>query len=456
MKKFLIKNKHSSENFSFKSRLFRLFFLAVIVQLIFFSAISCDKEKKVAKSKGYYTCAMHPQVIQPEPGKCPICGMTLTFIETESQEEDDSPHKGHENAESGKSMKKGHKPSKHFRFSVAQKLLLNAQISTVPVHKGKFARVGTYSGHVDYNEDPNHLVIITTKYDGWVEKLYVSKEGQVIRRGQLLLGVYSQKLLAAKEEHLTIFKTMKNLYLSKGKTTEELERDLTLKATRRKLLYLDVPRSEIQSIEKNMVTQRLTYFRSPISGIVVKKEVLQGKFIKAGKQLFQIANLDRLWIFIHIFEKDLPFIKMGDRVEIRAQAYSDKVFRGKIDLIYPFLRQKTRDIPVRIVVGNRKRVLKPGMYVTVEVKSKLRGKVLTIPDISIVYTGNRNYVFVSIGKGKFEVRPIKVYARSQGKTIVSKGLKENELVVANGQFLLDSEASLKEALAKGQMSGHNH
>lgn len=448
MKKFLTKNKYNNEDFLFKSKLFKLFFLCIIIQLIFFLSLACDKSEKVTKAEGYYTCAMHPQVIQPEPGNCPICGMRLTFVQTESKEEDTS-HEGHDQA-------KTDKKSQHFRFSVAQKLLLNAKIATVPVHKGKFARVGIYSGHVDYNEDPNHLVIITTKYDGWVEKLYVSKEGQRIRRGQLLLGVYSQKLLAAKEEHLTIFKTMKNLYLSKGKTIEELEKDPTLKATRRKLLYLDVPRSEIQSIEKNMSTSRLTYFRSPISGIIVKKEVLQGKFIKAGKQLFRIANLGKLWIFIHIFEKDLPFIKMGDRVEIRAHAYGDKVFKGKIDLIYPFLRQKTRDIPVRIVVGNRKQVLKPGMYVKVEVKSKLRGMVLTIPDISVVYTGNRNYVFVSIGKGKFEVRPVEIYAHSQGKAIISKGLKENELVVANGQFLLDSEASLKAALAKGQMSGHNH
>src|SRR6056297_1156471 len=117
---------------------------------------------------------------------------------------------------------------------------------------------------------------------------------------------------------------------------------------------------------------------------------------------------------------------------------------------------KTRDIKVRVVVNNRGRILKPGMYVKVAVESTIPQKVVTIPEQSIIYSGEKNYVFVSHGEGKFEVRPVVVLTRSDGRAVVKSGLKEKEMVVANGQFLLDSEASLKEAMEKGEMTGHQH
>ena len=270
------------------------------------------------------------------------------------------------------------------------------------------------------------------------------------------MGVYSQKILASKEEYLTTYQSLKNSYLSQGKDIKGLIKDPTLVASRRKLIYLDVPSSQITSLEKSGKADRLTYFRSPISGTLIKKNVLQGSFIKSGQELFRIANLKTLWVFIHIFEKDLPFVKKGQQVTIQTTAHPGKKFSGKIDLIYPFLDMKTRDLKVRIVVPNTNFILKPGMYANVKVKSTLPKSVITIPELSIIYSGEENYVFVSLGDGDFEVRPIVVLTRSDGKAVVSSGLSEKELVVSNGQFLLDSEASLKEALQKGQMTEHQH
>ncbi|HON79983.1 MAG TPA: efflux RND transporter periplasmic adaptor subunit [Spirochaetota bacterium] len=430
---------------------------AVMLSLVFITGVmNCKDSGRVSPEEGYYTCSMHPQVIQQEPGNCPICGMNLVFRsagkETKHQVADN--HNGHvPDAEEGRNTGNG----ENFRFSLARDLLQNAEVYTVPAKRGKFIIKKTYSGHVDFNEDPDKLVVITTKYDGWIEKLYVSKEGQRIGRGQKLMGVYSPVILAAQEEYLTTFQSLKAMASARGSAGEGLHNDPTIIAMRRKLQNLDVSMSRIRSLETTGNARRLTYFYSPISGIIVKKTVLQGSFIKAGEELFRIANLRNLWVFIHIFEKDLSFIKKGQRVALHSTAYPERNFTGAIDLIYPFFDMKTRDVKVRIEVPNTGYALKPGMYVNVDVSTTVPGESVIIPELAIIYSGERNYVFVSRGEGEFEIRPVVVGAQSEGRAMISKGLVENDLVVANGQFLLDSEASLKEALEKGNITGtHNH
>lgn len=435
------------------------FLMILFLLSIMLLSLSCSDKGDVTTEEGYYTCSMHPQVIQQEPGECPICNMKLTFVP--AKKEKDSLEKkaehGHGEHNMQKEKEKNQDSNKEsFRFSLAEELLQNARVYTVPARSGSFTRIRSYSGHVDYNEDPDRLVIITTKYDGWIEKLFVSKEGQSINRGQLLMGVYSQQILAAKEEYVAAYVSLKKSYLAAGKSMDELIKDPILVASRRKLVYLDVPDSQISDLEKSGNAERLTYFKAPISGIITKKNVLQGSFIKSGQELFRIANLKTLWVFIHIFEKDLQFIKKGQRVLIKTNAFPDKEFSGTIDLIYPYLDRMTKDVKVRIVVPNYDLRLKPGMFTHVEVKSTLPGQVITIPEFSVIYSGEKNYVFISLGNGAFELRPVVVLERSEGRAVVSRGIDAKELVVANGQFLLDSEASLKEAMQKGQMAGHQH
>ena len=419
---------------------------AIIILSLLIVISGCSESKKVSPDKGYYTCSMHPQVIQQEPGDCPICFMKLTFIPVNKKKKDKKSDKKDQNKKVNEEI---------FTFSIAKELIHNARVSTVAAKKEVFTKTGSFSGHVDYNEDPDRLVIVNTKYDGWIEKLYVSKEGQWVNRGATLMGVYSQKILAAKEEYLTTYKSIKDLYLSKD-SDKDFTKDSILVASRSKLLNLDVTWGQIKKIENDQKVNRLTYYSSPISGVVVKKTVLQGSYIKSGQELFRIADLRKLWVFIHIFEKDIPFVKKGQKVNIKTSSYPGKVFKGRIDLLYPYFNMKTRDIKVRIIVPNPGMKLKPGMYINVDVSTSLGGKVVTIPDMSVIYSGDRNYVFVSLGDGEFELRPVTVITSSVGKAVISKGLKENELVVSNGQFLIDSEASLKEAMQKGKMSGHKH
>lgn len=429
----------------------------------------CKDTKTEPKAKGgYYTCSMHPQVIKQEPGNCPICGMKLTYqevLEEEAHHEHDNTKKTSGNKLSGSmgdmtipdsSEKKTNVPDKkNFNFRLSSTVLLNANIATEPVIKEVFSKKTKYSAHLDYNEGADKLVIVSTKYDGWLEKVFVTTEGQYLNKGQNLFGIYSPKILAAKEEYVTTYNSLKNMYFSQGKNNAALKSDLTVQAARRQLNYLDISESQIRQLETSGKSSRLTYYSSPISGVVVKKDILQGSFIKSGQELIRIADLSKLWGYIHVFEKDLPYIKKGVKVNLKTTAYPDKDFPGRIDLISPFLDPSTRDIKVRIVISNPKRLLKPGMFAEVNIESKLDDESLVIPDTAAIYSGEKSYAFVSLGKGKFEVRPITVLLTSDGKAAVT-GLNENELVVTSGQFLLDSEASLKEALSKGAKVGHNH
>ena len=391
---------------------------------------------------------MHPQVIKQEPGICPVCGMKLTYVEAM----DDPKHKEHAILHENGSGSKKQIKNRHFQFSLSQTMITNSDLATVGVVQKPFSKKAKYSAHVDYNEDMNRLVIINTKYDGWIERLLVSKEGQFIKKGQPLMGVYSPDIIAAKEEYLVVYNVIRSLYGSQKKPVTQIYNDPTLKAAKRKLAYLDVTESQIKRLEKEGKARRHTYYLSPISGVVVKKNVLQGDFIKAGQEILRIANLNKLWVFIHIFEKDLRFIRKGQKVRLKVTAYPEKKFRGRIDLIYPFLDPKTKDIRVRIIVNNQRNLLKPGMFAEVEVELKLPGYSITIPDSTIIYSGEKSYVFVSLGSGKFELRPVQVKILSDGEAVISKGLSKEDLVAINGQFLLDSEASLREVISKGNIA----
>ena len=220
-------------------------------------------------------------------------------------------------------------------------------------------------------------------------------------------------------------------------------------SSRRRLLYFDVPESEIEAIEKSGKAKKTLMIRSPLSGFVIERKAEEGSYIKTGTKVFQIADLSRVWVDAHIYEYELSWIAKGQRAEMTLPYLPGRIFKGTVAYVYPYLQPKTRDLVIRLVFQNPEMELKPEMYADIRIKTVLRGEGLMVPSEAVIRTGQRNVVFVSTGKGKFVPRDVILGPLLDNERVqVLGGLAAGESVVTSGQFLLDSESNLKEAVRK--------
>jgi RND family efflux transporter MFP subunit len=211
----------------------------------------------------------------------------------------------------------------------------------------------------------------------------------------------------------------------------------------------DVSEDQIAQLEKTRQPQRTLRVDAPIDGIVVEKNVVQGQMVEAGMRLYRLADLGIVWVQSQIYEQDLSLLKLGQEAEVSLSYLPDRKFRGRITYIYPTVDEKTRTARVRMEFHNPGLFLKPGMFATVELHAELEPDALLIPDTAILRSGDKNTVFVALEGGKFDPRSVTIGARSENDQIqILSGLKEGERVVTSGQFMLDSESQLREAIQK--------
>lgn len=407
-----------------------------------------------------YTCPMHPQVIQDGAGQCPICGMDLVPMKPHlhadgtlhggdggSGAEGDggnmSPGEEGAGGNSGSADGAPAPPIVRVDPAVIQKMGVNTEI----VSRQAITKEIRSVAHIDFAE--NAEAVENARFDGWVEKLYVNITGASVRRGQALAGVYSPELVATQEEYLQLYKSKQSLGSS-----PEVER--LLSAARRRLDYWNISASQIAALEKRGTPSRLLSIHAPISGVVVEKNVVQGAKIAEGADLFRIVDLSTVWAYIHIPEKDIPFVENRLPVEMIVPQVPGKTFKGKVSFIFPFMRPETRDLRVRVSFANPGRTLKPGMYATLKLRRTLDGEYLTVPSSAVIRTGERTLAFVYRGGGAFEPRLVTVGVTDENDRLqILDGLSENEAVVTSGQFLLDSESRIQEAVRKmrGSLSG---
>jgi Cu(I)/Ag(I) efflux system membrane fusion protein/cobalt-zinc-cadmium efflux system membrane fusion protein len=222
-----------------------------------------------------------------------------------------------------------------------------------------------------------------------------------------------------------------------------------LASARRRLAYFDVAESEINTIENTGFAKKTVTIRSPASGIVIDKNVEKGSYIKAGTTVYRIADLSRVWLEAHIFEYELPWVFEGQEVEMKIPYEPGKIYTGRVSFVYPYLQRKTRDVVIRLEFDNPDLALKPDMYADVWIKTGAIGKGLVIPSEAVIRSGERNIVFVAREHGKFTPRNITLgLSLDDGMVQVLSGVAPGDLVVTSGQFLLDSESKLKEAVQK--------
>jgi Cu(I)/Ag(I) efflux system membrane fusion protein len=305
-------------------------------------------------------------------------------------------------------------------------------------------------GQVTYDE--TRVKAVAPKIDGWVERLYVDYTGQPVRRGQPLFTIYSPMLVTAQEE-LLLAKRLTSDVAAGTPDAVRGAQDLVASA-RRRLLYWDVPPSEVERIERTGEVRRTLTVVSPASGFVVEKSVLSGQKIMAGDALYRVADLSVVWVEGEVFEQDLAAIGVGQGATAEFEAFPGERWSGRIAYVYPTLDPETRTVRVRVELSNGGLRLKPGMYATLFVRGASRGNVLSVPRSAVLATGERNLVFVKRPDGMLEPRQVAVGVTAGDRVEVRSGLAPGEAVVASATFLVDAESNLGTALGgMGNMPG---
>ena len=447
--------------------LFLLFLISSIGATVFISSCSKGEENggTAQAAKTLYTCGMHPQVIQDHPGNCPICGMKLTPVRKQA---------GGENTNNAASAHAGEHKIKYYKSTMmagevrqtpgkdsmgmdmvpayedqaaggeSQSIAIdpvtiqNMDIRTAVVTRGPLRRTVRTVGVVEYNETT--LGDVTTKFKGWIEKLHVNATGQLVMRGDPLFEIYSPDLYSAQVEYLLATSSPSN-------ATPGAE-GIRISALT-KLKFYDISDGQIAELEKTRRPQKTMRSLGPQDGFVVEKNVTEGQMVDAGMKIYRLGDLGLVWVQADVYEQDLPYIKLGQEATVTLSYLSDREFRGRVTYIYPNVDEKTRTARVRMEFHNPGYFLKPGMFATVKIVSELEPSALLIPDMAILRSGEKTTVFVALEGGKFDPRAVTLGPQAENDEYqVLSGLREGERIVVSGQFMLDSESQLREAIEK--------
>ena len=314
----------------------------------------------------------------------------------------------------------------------------NMGIRTATVTRGPLRRTIRTVGVVDYNETT--LGDVTTKFKGWIEKLYVNATGQLVMRGDPLFEIYSPELYSAQVEYL----------LAAGSPSNATPgADEIRNSALTKLKFYDISDEQIAAMEKMRQPQKTLRIVAPQDGFVTEKNVVEGQMVDSGMKIYRLADLGLVWVQADIYEQDLAYIKLGQEATVTLSYLPDREFRGRVTYIYPNVDEKTRTARVRMEFHNPGYFLKPGMFATVRAVSELEPSALLIPDMAILRSGEKTTVFVALDGGKFDPRTVTLGPQAENDTYqVLSGLKEGERIVTSGQFMLDSESQLREAIQK--------
>jgi hypothetical protein len=369
-------------------------------------------------AKTLYTCGMHPQVILDHPGNCPICGMKLTPIHQSSVSDTNA-------ADSS-------------AIAVDAATRQNMNLRTALIQSGPLRKTIRTVGAIDYNETA--LADVSTRFKGWIEKLDVDATGQLVHRGEPLFEVASPDLYQPQLDFLlAVTNKFKNFPSVRALYTNAV----------RNLKLIGFQDNQIAEIENNRHVLKSFTVAAPTSGFVIEKDAVAGQMVDAGIRLYRIADLGIVWVMAQIYEQDLPFVQLGQEAVVKVASMPDREFRGRVTFVYPTVDEKTRTAKVRLEFENPGYYLKPGMFVSAEIQAELDPSAVLVPDEAVLRSGARNTVFVALDGGKFEARNVTLGVEAEdGMNQVTSGLSAGERVVTSGQFLLDSESQLREAIDK--------
>lgn len=324
-------------------------------------------------------------------------------------------------------------------------------ITYAVVQRGSLGRTVRTVGQVAPAE--SRLAEVTTKIDGFVDRLFVDATGMTARKGQPLLTLYSPMLVAAQEELLTARRLAASV--DSGEAEAWRSAQALVEAARRRLAYWDISADQIERLERTgEVTKTLTLV-APFDGVVLEKMVVAGQAVMPGMKLYRLADLSTVWIEGEVFEQDLALVRVGARASVELAAYPGESFPGRVSFVWPVVDEQSRSGRVRVAVPNAAGRLKPGMYATLLLDAQLGRDLLSVPAEAVVMTGERNLVFVLGDGGALEPREVTLGARAGERQQVLAGLREGQRIVASANFLVDAESRLGGGKGMGNMPGMN-
>ncbi|SKB44536.1 efflux RND transporter periplasmic adaptor subunit [Maribacter arcticus] len=373
------------------------------------SAIS-DTHDHSNEIQEVWTCSMHPQIMQPEPGNCPICGMNLIPVETGGE---------------GLAMNE-------IKMTKNAMSLANIQTSIVGSNmSSEKDGIISLSGKIATNEENNSVQ--ASYFDGRIEQLNVNYKGQKVNNRQLLATIYSPNLVAAQQELIT------------AASLKESQPAL-YQAVRNKLKNWKLSDTQIDAIESSGKVRDNFPVYATINGTVSEVMAREGDYVKQGQPILKVSNLNSVWADFDAYENQISNLKEGQKIKVEANAYSNKEFDATITFIDPMLNNATRTVTVRATIKNNDNLFKPGMFVTGKVQgTKTQSEMLSVPASAVMWTGERSLVYVKTNPNEpvFEMREVSIHNRNGENYTISSGVQTGEEIVTNGIFTVDAAAQLQ-------------
>ena len=393
------------------------------LSFILFAATSLlfckGKTEESAEANGTsYTCPMHPQIVRPAPGNCPICGMELVPVERNIEQA-------------------------NLTLSESQRLLAN--ITTDTIRTGAFSSSKQLNGRVVI--DPEQIEYVTSRVPGRIENLYVREMGVMVKKGQILYRIYSEQLASLQQEYLVA--------VAQAEQFPDNARFRSIQdAARQRLQLYDQSPQQLEALRTGKKTDPYVSYPAPASGVVAELFVTEGQYVPEGGSVMRLEGYRNVWIEADVYPSEAGLITKGQQVQVRAAGGENEARTMQIDFIEPALQAGSQLLTLRGSLSNPGDQYRPGMQVFVQVPVSVNSKALTLPVDAVIRDGSGTHVWLETEPGTFKAQSVRLGAENFDRVEITEGLKEGEVAVLSGAYLLYSEYVLK----KGKIPAgeHNH